>query len=106
MIYSYGDGFPIKERNRKIFYTSKKSRTKLVSVIYKKNQLYLLKHFSALSEELTHTDYWASRQQLLSGKVVADWIDQDYGPLDPFFGVLLNPTLGLRISYQININFK
>jgi len=49
---------------------------------------------SVPSEELSHNEYWASRQQLLSGKVVADWIDPDYGPLDPVFGILLNPTLG------------
>ena len=49
---------------------------------------------AAVSEELTHIEYWATRQQLLSGKVVVDWLDLNYGPMDPIFGVLLNPTLG------------
>ena len=38
--------------------------------------------------------YWGSRQQLLAGKVIADWVDRENGPLDPIFGVLLNPTAG------------
>ena len=30
----------------------------------------------------------------MSGKVIADWIDRKNGPLDPIFGVLLNPSAG------------
>ena len=51
--------------------------------------------FSGFSQEIkTHNDFWGSRQQLLSGKVIADWIDPTNGPLDPVFGVLLQPTTG------------
>ena len=42
----------------------------------------------------THNNFWGSRQQLLSGKVIADWVDPEHGPLDPVFGVLLQPTAG------------
>ena len=31
---------------------------------------------------------------MLSGKVIADWIDHKNGPLDPIFGILLQPTTG------------
>lgn len=37
---------------------------------------------------LNHDDFWGTRQQLRSGKVVGDML----GGLDPVFGVLLNPT--------------
>lgn len=37
---------------------------------------------------LKDEDYWGTRQQLRSGKVVADAL----GGLDPVFGALLNPT--------------
>lgn len=47
-----------------------------------------------LSEKLDHRAYWGSRQQLLSCKVIADWVDRDHGCLDPLFGVLLQPTSG------------
>lgn len=47
-----------------------------------------------LSEECEHEKYWGTRQQLLAGKVIADWIDIEKGPLDPIFGVLMNPTAG------------
>ena len=47
------------------------------------------------SEELEHCDYWGSHQQLLSGKVICDWLcEEDVLPMDPIFGVLLNPTAG------------
>ena len=42
----------------------------------------------------SHNSFWGSRQQMLSGKVIADWIDRKNGPLDPIFGVLLQPTTG------------
>eukprot|EP00794_Sanderia_malayensis_P020205 gene20205-22181_t len=54
----------------------------------------IYKNRQSVSEMLNHREYWATRQQMLSGKVVADWIDPEYGPLDPVFGCLLNPTLG------------
>jgi len=38
--------------------------------------------------------YWGTRQQLLAGKVIGDWVDRENGPLDPVFGVMLNPTAG------------
>ena len=47
-----------------------------------------------VSEELRHIDYWGQRQQLLAGKVIADFVDPDYGPMDPVFGVLLSPVAG------------
>jgi hypothetical protein len=37
---------------------------------------------------LTDDEFWGTRQQLRSGKVVGDML----GGLDPVFGVLLNPT--------------
>lgn len=47
------------------------------------------------SEVLGHDEYWGTRQQLLSGKVICDWLDHDdQEPMDPIFGVLLNPTAG------------
>ena len=47
------------------------------------------------SQELKdHKGYWGSRQQLLSGKVISDWVDKENGPLDPIFGALLQPTTG------------
>ena len=47
-----------------------------------------------LTELMDHDKFWGSRQQLRGGKVIADWIDREYGPLDPVFGVLLCPTVG------------
>ena len=48
-----------------------------------------------VSQELKdHKNYWGSRQQLLSAKLIADWLDPDNGPLDPIFGALLQPTTG------------
>ena len=41
-----------------------------------------------------HFQYWGSWQQLMSGKVIADWIDRNSEPMDPIFGVLLHPTTG------------
>ena len=39
--------------------------------------------------------FWGTRQQLLAGKVIADWLSEDNKPpMDPIFGVLLNPTAG------------
>ncbi|XP_057304186.1 uncharacterized protein LOC130641407 [Hydractinia symbiolongicarpus] len=48
------------------------------------------------SESLSDDSYWGTRQQLLGGKIIADWVDASYGggPLDPIFGVMLNPTVG------------
>ncbi|XP_057289977.1 uncharacterized protein LOC130612648 [Hydractinia symbiolongicarpus] len=57
--------------------------------------LKVYKNRGKYSEELSHNKtYWGSRQQLLSGKVIADWVDSFGGPMDPVFGVLLNPTSG------------
>ena len=39
-------------------------------------------------------EYWGTRQQLLAGKIIADFIDSTDGPLDPVFGVLLCPVAG------------
>ena len=50
--------------------------------------------YLALSELLTHNDYWGARQQLLAGKFIVDWIDVANEPLDPIFGVLLYPVAG------------
>jgi len=47
-----------------------------------------------ISEALHHDAYWGSHQQMLAGKVIADFIDADYGALDPVFGVLLSPVAG------------
>ncbi|XP_004205568.3 uncharacterized protein LOC101239809 isoform X2 [Hydra vulgaris] len=46
------------------------------------------------TDVLNHSDYWGSSQQLLSGKVIADFVAGEYGTLHPVFGVLLNPTTG------------
>ena len=54
------------------------------------------------SQGLETVKYWGSRQQLLGGKVIADWVDRDNGPLDPLFGVLLNPTAGTYVSIQLS----
>jgi len=54
----------------------------------------LLMVFTEASPVLQTTEYWGTRQQLRAGKVIADWIDPLYGPLDPIFGVLLCPTAG------------
>ena len=43
---------------------------------------------------LDHTEYWGTRQQLLAGKVIGDWVDRDNGSLDPIFGAILQPTAG------------
>ncbi|XP_065670456.1 uncharacterized protein LOC101239989 isoform X3 [Hydra vulgaris] len=56
--------------------------------------LQIYKSRSDKTDVLNHTDYWGSLQQIMSGKVIADFVAQDYGPLDPVFGVLLNPTTG------------
>lgn len=47
-----------------------------------------------ISEKCEHQKYWGTRQQLLAGKVIADWLETKYGCLDPIFGVLMNPTAG------------
>ena len=47
-----------------------------------------------------HNEYWGTRQQLLAGKVIADFVDKDYGPLDPVFGVLLCPVAGCLTFYR------
>ncbi|XP_066936888.1 uncharacterized protein [Clytia hemisphaerica] len=44
-----------------------------------------------------HSFYWGTRQQLLFGKVVCDWLacrTESKNPMDPVFGALLNPTGG------------
>ena len=46
------------------------------------------------SEILYTSEYWGTRQQLLAGKVIGDWVDRENGPLDPIFGVILQPTAG------------
>lgn len=46
------------------------------------------------SEKMNTKKYWGTRQQLLAGKVIADWVDVEGGPLDPIFGVLLQPNAG------------
>ena len=55
-----------------------------------------------LSDE--HNHYWGTRQQMMCGKVIADWLEKrekkvknstyDAESFDPIFGVLLNPTGG------------
>eukprot|EP00111_Clytia_hemisphaerica_P002457 TCONS_00007030-protein len=46
-----------------------------------------------------HDFYWGTRQQMLFGKVIVDWlpdhIENQSRPMDPIFGVLFNPTGGL-----------
>ncbi|XP_047144655.1 uncharacterized protein LOC101239989 isoform X1 [Hydra vulgaris] len=56
--------------------------------------LQIYKSRSDKTDVLNHTDYWGSLQQIMSGKVIADFVAEDYGPIDPVFGVLLNPTTG------------
>ncbi|XP_012554498.2 uncharacterized protein LOC100205034 isoform X1 [Hydra vulgaris] len=56
--------------------------------------LQIYKSRSGETDILNHNDYWGSLQQIISGKVIADFVAEDYGPLDPIFGVLLNPTTG------------
>lgn len=56
--------------------------------------LEIYKQRQVTSEVLGNRIYWGTRQQMLSGKVIADWIDVTYGPMDPIFGILLNPTTG------------
>ena len=53
------------------------------------------------SEELKekHSYYWGTRQQMLFGKVICDWLACLHGKspeeaMDPIFGTLLNPTGG------------
>jgi len=50
-----------------------------------------------------HDYYWGTRQQLLFGKVIADWLEKQWkkengleeeNPIDPIFGVFFNPTGG------------
>ena len=48
---------------------------------------------------LEHSSYWGSRQQLMAGKVIADWVDRENGALDPVFGILLQPTAGKLCSH-------
>ena len=50
------------------------------------------------SQACEHEGFWGSRQQLLAGKVIADYVDPDGVPLDPIFGVLLQPTAGSELS--------
>jgi len=50
-----------------------------------------------LSDENGH--YWGTRQQMMFGKVISDWIEgleKGHGnrAMDPVFGLLLNPTGG------------
>jgi len=52
------------------------------------------KERGTVSEECEHESYWGTRQQLLAGKVIGDWVDYKSGPIDAIFGVLLNPTAG------------
>ena len=47
-----------------------------------------------LSEALGTVGFWGTWQQMLCGKVIADWLDPSQVALDPIFGVLLNPTGG------------
>eukprot|EP00794_Sanderia_malayensis_P009275 gene9275-10253_t len=54
----------------------------------------LIRRRKRVPHSLHHVDYWATRQQLRAGKVIADWIDRRFGPLDPIFGALLCPTGG------------
>jgi len=62
------------------------------AVIYRKRG-----HKSETLED-EHSYYWATRQQMLFGKVIADWLPEHLEtktrPMDPIFGVLLNPTGG------------
>ncbi|XP_066928844.1 uncharacterized protein [Clytia hemisphaerica] len=66
------------------------------------------KHFEKIYRERGHKSenlhddhdfYWGTRQQMLFGKVIVDWlpehIETKTPPMDPIFGVLLNPTGGL-----------
>ena len=48
-------------------------------------------------------EYWGSRQQLMAGKVIADWVDKENGPLDPIFGVLLQPNAGELFPYHTGV---
>jgi len=42
-----------------------------------------------------HSFYWGTRQQMLFGKVICDWLaEHKNAPMDPIFGTLLNPTGG------------
>jgi len=53
-------------------------------------------HESEVLEE-NHSFYWGTRQQLLFGKVICDWLatqDSEKASMDPIFGTLLNPTGG------------
>ncbi|XP_057304611.1 uncharacterized protein LOC130641704 [Hydractinia symbiolongicarpus] len=63
-----------------------KIQSKRFSTIYRKR--------GVISEKCEHQKYWGTRQQLLAGKVIADWLETKYGCLDPIFGVLMNPTAG------------
>ncbi|XP_066936890.1 uncharacterized protein [Clytia hemisphaerica] len=70
----------------------------LFAAIYKKRG----KLSQGLSEE--HDHYWGTRQQMMCGKTIADWLEKrekkaknstyDADSFDPIFGVLLNPTGG------------
>ena len=57
------------------------------------------------SQRLQHRKYWGSRQQLLAGKVISDWIDPEGGPMDPIFGVILQPTAGICFFIKENPEF-
>ena len=49
--------------------------------------------FSVHSEKLHTKKFWGTRQQLLSGKVIVDWLETEIS-IDPIFGVLLCPCGG------------
>ena len=52
---------------------------------------------SEKSQFLGTADYWGTRQQLLCGKVIADWVNPDCNSsLDPIFGALLCPCGGKK----------
>ena len=61
---------------------------------YKLQKLLYYFSISVASQRLDHKKFWGSRQQMLAGKVIADWIDPEGGNLDPIFGVILQPTGG------------
>ena len=63
--------------------------------------------FSDKSEVLEdeHSFYWGTRQQLLFGKVICDWLatqNNEKASMDPIFGTLLNPTGGTNLFYFVD----
>ena len=57
-----------------------------------------------ISDVLTHKYFWGTRQQLLCGKVIADWVDTDRNTaLDPIFGALLCPCGGKEVYNHVNV---